>query len=74
MERIVDMTPGFTPADIEYFFQQVAHFSFEQELASQADYLVTEETFALILPQVSPSLSKEILDEFIKDSVSYSRV
>jgi len=74
VEQIVHMTSGFTPADIQYLFQQVAHFAFEQELASHEDYLVTAETFALILPKVSPSLSEEVLDEFAKDSVSYSRI
>lgn len=74
VEQIVEMTSGFTPADIQYLFQQVAHFAFEQELANQADYLVTVETFALILPKVPPSLGKEVLDEFAKDSVSFSRI
>jgi len=74
MERIVEMTSGFTPADIQYLFQQVAHFAFEQELASREDFQVTAETFAFILPKVPPSLSKGVLDEFAKDSVSFSRV
>jgi transitional endoplasmic reticulum ATPase len=73
MERIVEMTSGFTPADIQYLFQQVAHFAFEQELASQEDFQVTAETFAFILPKVPPSLGKGVLDEFAKDSVSFSR-
>jgi SpoVK/Ycf46/Vps4 family AAA+-type ATPase len=74
VERIVEMTSGFTPADIQYLFQQVAHFAFEQELASQKDYQVTAETFVHILPKVPPSLGKGVLDEFAKDSVSFSRV
>jgi len=74
VERIVEMTSGFTPADIQYLFQQVAHFAFEQELASQEDYQVTAETFVHILPKVPASLSDDILDEFTKDSVSFSRV
>ncbi|MBM9537913.1 ATP-binding protein [Desulfobulbus alkaliphilus] len=74
MERIVEMTSGFTPADIQYLFQQVAHFAFEQELASQEDFQVTAETFAFILPKVPPSLGKGVLDEFARDSVSFSRI
>ena len=68
------MTSGFTPADIQYLFQQVAHFAFEQELVSKVDYLVTAETFTHIKPKVLPSLSDEIIKEFQKDSISYSRV
>ena len=74
VEQIVELTSGFTPADIQYLFQQAAHFAFEQELASKKDYLVTAETFVHILPKVPPSLSNEVIDEFKKDSVSFSRV
>jgi SpoVK/Ycf46/Vps4 family AAA+-type ATPase len=74
LDRLVEMTSGFTPADIQYLFQQVAHFAFEQELANNEDYLVTEETFMHIESRVLPSLSDEIIAEFEKDSVSYSRV
>ncbi|MDD2464867.1 MAG: ATP-binding protein [Desulfobulbus sp.] len=73
VDRIVQMTPGFTPADIQYLFQQVAHFAFEQELAQKEDYLVIEETFMHILPKVPPSLNQEVIDEFEKDSVSFAR-
>lgn len=72
--QIVEMTSGFTPADIQYLFQQVAHFAFEQELASKEDYLVTTETFLNMTPKVQPSLSDKVIKEFNKDSVSYSRV
>lgn len=74
LHRLLEMTDGFTPADIQYLFQQVAHFAFEQELASNENYLVTAETFSLIKPKVLPSLSDEVIKEFEKDSVSYSRV
>lgn len=74
LSSIAEMTSGFTPADIQYLFQQVAHFAFEQELASKEDYRVTAETFTHILPKVPPSLSDEVIEEFKKDSINYSRV
>ena len=74
LDRLIEMTSGFTPADIQYLFQQVAHYAFEQELASSEDFLVTAETFMRVEPKVEPSLSDEIIAEFEKDSVSYSRV
>lgn len=74
LDRLIEVTLGFTPADIQYLFQQVAHFAFEQELAIKEDYLVTTETFMHIKPKVLPSLSEEVIEEFEKDSVSYSRV
>lgn len=74
LETLIEMTSGFTPADIQYLFQQVAHFAFERELADKEDYLVTAETFTFILPKVLPSLSDEVIEEFRKDSTNYSRV
>lgn len=67
------MTSGFTPANIQYLFQHVAQLAFERELASREDYRVTAETFAQVMPKVRPSLSDEVIAEFEKDSVSYSR-
>ncbi len=74
MERIVEMTRGFTPADIQYLFQQIASFSFEMEVSSKKNYLVTTETFMNIDPKIVPSLTMEVLDEFEKDSLIYSRI
>lgn len=74
LDLLVEMTSGFTPADIEYLFHQVAQFSFEQEHASRQDYLVTTDTFLRIIPGVHPSLSDEAIEEFEKDSIAYLRV
>jgi SpoVK/Ycf46/Vps4 family AAA+-type ATPase len=74
LQQVVEMTSGFTPADIQYLFQQVAQFAFEQELASKRDYRVTTETFIHIMPRVRASLSDEVIEEFEKDSIIYSRV
>ena len=59
---------------MEYLFQQVAQFAFEQELAAKQDYRVTTMTVLDIVPKIRPSLTDEIVSEFEKDSVSYSRV
>jgi hypothetical protein len=68
------MTSQFTPADMEYLFQQVAQFAFEQELAAKRDYLVSTETIVEIIPKIRPSLTDEIIEEFEKDSITYSRI
>jgi len=73
LNLIVKMTSRFTPADIEYLFQQVAQFAFEQEYASRQDYRVTTDTFIQMLPKIRPSLTDEIIEEFQKDSITYSR-
>lgn len=72
-DSIVKMTSRFTPADLEYLFQQVAHFAFEQELATGHDYRVTTETIFGIMPKIRASLTDEIIVEFEKDTITYSR-
>lgn len=67
-------TSEFIPADIQYLFQQIAHFAFEQELTSKKDTLVTTETFIHLTAEGLPSLSDGVIEEFEKDSVNYSRV
>jgi len=74
LNLIVKMISRFTPADIEYLFQQVAQFAFEQEYAGKQDYKVTTDTFIQILPKIRPSLTDEIIEEFQKDSITYSRI
>lgn len=70
---LIGATSRFTPADIEYLFQQVAQFAFEQELGTRQDYHVTTDTFNRILPSIRPSLTDEIIAEFEKDSSTYTR-
>ena len=74
LNLIVKMTSRFTPADIEYLFQQVAQFAFEQEYGNKQDYRVTTDTFIHILPKIRPTLTDEIIEEFQKDSITYSRI
>jgi SpoVK/Ycf46/Vps4 family AAA+-type ATPase len=73
LNLIAKMTSGFTPADVEYLFQQVAQYAFEREYALKQDYQVTTDTFRLIAPKIRPSLAGEVIEEFQKDSITYSR-
>jgi transitional endoplasmic reticulum ATPase len=73
LDRIIKMTNRFTPADLEYLFQQVAQFAFEQELATKQDYRVTTETIFEIISKIRPTLTEEVIMEFEKDSIAYSR-
>lgn len=73
VNQLIEMTAGFTPADIQYFFDQVAYFAFEQELEQNADYRVTTDTFIQMTTKESPSLSSEVIEKFEKDSVNYFR-
>lgn len=73
-DRLIELTAGFTPADIQYLIDQVAHFAFEQELKESGNYLVTTDTFIRMREKVAPSLSNEVIEAFEKDCINYSRV
>jgi transitional endoplasmic reticulum ATPase len=68
------VTSRFTAADIGYLFQKIAQLSFEQEYGSKQDYRVTTDTFIQIVPSIRPSLTDEIIEEFQKDCITYSRI
>jgi transitional endoplasmic reticulum ATPase len=74
LDRLVKQTSRFTPADIQYLFEQVAQFAFEQEVARKEDYKVSTETILDIMSKARPSLTDDIIKEFEKDSITYSRV
>jgi transitional endoplasmic reticulum ATPase len=73
LDRIVSMTSRFTPADIEYLFQQVAQFAFKEEYVKKHDYVVTTDTFLLVIARVRPSLTEGMIEDFQKDSIAYAR-
>ena len=67
-------TSRFTPADIQYLFEQVAQFAFELEVAQNKDYKIDTEDILQMMAQMRPSLTDEIIEEFEKDALTYSRV
>ena len=73
VEKIISMIQLYTPADIEYLFQKVRQASFEREYAKDGNCLVTTETFMEIIPEISPTLTEGILEEFRKDCEKYTR-
>ena len=73
LNLIIKMTSRFTPADMEYLFQQVAQYAFEQELATKQDFRVTTATILEIIPKIRPTLTEDIITEFEKDSLTYAR-
>jgi transitional endoplasmic reticulum ATPase len=73
IEAINTHLTRFTPADIQYLFERVAQFAFEQELSRKQEYFVTTETIMPVLKEITPTLTDEIIEEFEKDSLTYSR-
>jgi SpoVK/Ycf46/Vps4 family AAA+-type ATPase len=73
IDRIVSMTSRFTPADIEDLFQKIKQEAFEREMTNGVDYYVSTEIFLELIPNISPTLSDEILHEFEQDCKHYTR-
>lgn len=74
LDKLIDETSRFTPADIQYLFEQVAQHSFEREVAENRDCRVGTADFLRVITKMRPSLTDEIIEEFEKDSHTYSRV
>lgn len=73
VDKIVSMIPFFTPADIEYWFQKVTQYAFEQEYVVGKDYRLSTDTFLQMLPKVRPTLTEEIISQFQQDCEEYTR-
>ncbi len=74
LQRLVAETSRFTPADIQYLFEQVAQCAFEREVTQGKDYRVHTQDFLDVMAKMRPTLTDEIIAQFEKDSVTYSRV
>ncbi len=74
LDRIVEETSRFTPADIQYLFDRAAQFAFEQEVATNCDYRVSTEAILQIAAEIRPSLTDEVIEELEKDVADFSRI
>jgi SpoVK/Ycf46/Vps4 family AAA+-type ATPase len=73
IDRIVSRLSLYTPADIEYLFNKVSHFSFEKEYQQGSDYRITTDTFLEIIDDIQPSLTENDLVELEEDSARFTR-
>jgi transitional endoplasmic reticulum ATPase len=73
VDGVVSMLSLFTPADIEYLFQKVRQVTFEREFENEKDCRVSTGTFMEIIPEISPTLTEEIIEEFKQDREKYAR-
>jgi SpoVK/Ycf46/Vps4 family AAA+-type ATPase len=73
IDRIVDKTEGFTPADIEAVVAQVAQQAFEKEVASDKEYRSSTDDFMLAVSLHQPTISREDMEAFRQDAKKYCR-
>ncbi|MEG6549393.1 ATP-binding protein [Desulfocurvibacter africanus] len=74
LDRIVDLTARFTPADVEYLFQKVAQHAFEKEYQNKDNFSVTTEVISQAITSIRPSLTDEMIEEHKEDISTYSRI
>ncbi len=73
VEAVVGMIPMYTPADIEFLFHKVTHTAFEREYDQGTEYQVATETFMETIPELRPTLTEEVINEFEEDCRNYTR-
>jgi len=73
VEEIISIIPLFTPADIEFLFQKVSQLTFEREYLAGSDFNATTEIFKEVIPQIRPTLTKEVIKEFQQACTTYCR-
>jgi SpoVK/Ycf46/Vps4 family AAA+-type ATPase len=73
LDHLAELTPRFTPADIELVFQNIAQYAFEQEYTSKREFFVTTEIIASEMAKFKPSLTEEVIEAFNQDVKEFSR-
>lgn len=73
VDKVVSELSFFTPADIEYLFHKVSHFTFEKEYSEGRDFRITTDTFLDLIQECQPSLSEEKIRELEEDSAQFTR-
>ncbi|WP_027185677.1 ATP-binding protein [Desulfovibrio inopinatus] len=74
LDLLITLTTKFTPADIEYLFQNVAQQAFEKECESRINFPVTTSIIVDAINLFKPSLTETMDEEFRKDVATYSRI
>ena len=73
IDRVISLIPNFTPAEIEYLFQKVRQEAFEREYIKGEDHRVTTESFVELIPTIRPTLTDDIIRQFVEDCTKYTR-
>lgn len=73
LERIVDASDLFTPADIEFAARKAAQRAFEREVLGDTSERARTDDFLWAIQRTRPTLSKEILENFDKETKDFAR-
>lgn len=73
LDRLVEASELFTPADIEFAARKAAQRAFEREHFDQVHGRAVTEDFLTAIAETRPSLSTEVIENFQEDTHSFAR-
>lgn len=74
VDRLVEASAMYTPADIEFAARKGAQAAFERELTHRAGEPAGTDDYLSAIADTRPSLTEQALKEFEEDIASYSRM
>ncbi|MBI3216283.1 MAG: GNAT family N-acetyltransferase [Mycobacterium sp.] len=74
VDRLVEASDLFTPADIEFAARKGAQTAFERDIAHGSAERATTEDYLAAIGEVRPTLTAAMLAEFTSDSAKYARL
>lgn len=72
--RLVEASELFTPADIEFATRKGAQAAFEREVTQRRGGSATTEDYMTAIADTRPTLTAQVIQEFIEDIEEYSRL
>lgn len=73
LDRLVDASDRFTPADIEFAARKAAQSAFEQEYDGDAGHRATTDDFLAAIDETRPTVTDEMLATFQEDVERFAR-
>lgn len=73
LDRLVEASDLFTPADIEFAARKAAQRAFEREHFDQVQGRAVTEDFLAAIAETRPSLSTEVVESFQEDTRNFAR-
>jgi transitional endoplasmic reticulum ATPase len=73
LDRLVEASELFTPADIEFAARKAAQRAFEREHFDQVRGRAVTADFLTAIAETRPSLSTEVIESFQEDTQSFAR-
>jgi len=73
LDRLVETSERFTPADIEFAARKAAQVAFEREHFENASHRATTEDFLAAIGATRPTVSEEMGESFLSDAERFTR-